>query len=76
MWSSVRNWMWTISPPCLVTALANASLELLADREAWHAAQAAGIKRVERYYTQDLMFGEYRALYVKALGAPDARGGT
>ncbi len=56
------------------TALANASLELLTDRAAWHAAQAAGIKRVERYYTQDLMFGQYRELYTKALNAPDARG--
>lgn len=56
------------------TALANASLELLTDLAAWHAAQAAGIKRVERYYTQDLMFGQYRELYVKAVNAPDARG--
>ena len=56
------------------TALANACLELLADREAWHAAQAAGIRRVERYYTQDQMFAQYRELYVKAMNAPDATG--
>ena len=56
------------------TALANAALELLGDRAAWHAAQAAGIRRVERFYTQDLMFAQYRALYVKALGARDAKG--
>ena len=52
------------------TALATASLELLADRTAWHAAQAAGIKRVERFYTQDLMFADYRALYRKAMDTP------
>lgn len=51
-------------------SLASAVLELIGDHEAWHAAQAAGYKRVERYYTQDLMFAEYRALYVKALSAP------
>jgi len=55
------------------TALANASLELLGDRVAWHSAQAAGIQRVERFYTQDMMFGQYRELYIKALNAPDAR---
>ena len=52
------------------TALATASLELLTDRVAWHEAQAAGIKRVERFYTQDLMFADYRALYRKAMAAP------
>ncbi len=55
------------------TALADASLELLTDSAAWHAAQKAGIERVERFYTQDMMFSQYRELYVKALNAPDAR---
>jgi len=49
-------------------ALANAALALLTDPDRWHAAQAAGIARVERYYTQDMMFGAYRALYQDALG--------
>jgi len=49
------------------TALAAAAIELLSDAKAWHAAQAAGITRVERYYTQDRMFDSYRALYRKAL---------
>lgn len=53
-------------------ALANASLELLEDHDAWSAAQAAGYKRVERYYTQELMFAQYRELYEKALQAPTA----
>ena len=57
------------------TALAEASLELLTDSAAWHAAQKAGIERVERFYTQDLMFGQYRELYVKAVNAPDAKTG-
>ncbi|MCA1324229.1 GT4 family glycosyltransferase PelF [Herbaspirillum seropedicae] len=53
-------------------ALANAALGLLTDPVRWHAAQAAGIARVERYYTQDMMFGAYRQLYQDALGQPGA----
>jgi polysaccharide biosynthesis protein PelF len=49
------------------TALAAAAIELLSDPAAWKAAQAAGITRVERYYTQERMFDSYRALYRKAL---------
>lgn len=49
------------------TALAAAAIELLSDPAAWRAAQAAGIARVERYYTQDRMFDSYRSLYRKAL---------
>ena len=48
------------------TALAGAAIELL-QPEAWRAAQAAGIRRVEKYYTQDRMFDSYRSLYKKAL---------
>lgn len=44
-------------------ALAKAAVELLTDPVKWHAAQAAGIARVERYYTQDMMFASYRQLY-------------
>jgi glycosyltransferase involved in cell wall biosynthesis len=50
-------------------ALANAALELLGSREAWQAAQAAGIARVERYYTQERLFAEYGALYQSAVEA-------
>nr|WP_238540892.1 GT4 family glycosyltransferase PelF [Herbaspirillum sp. YR522] len=53
-------------------ALANAALALLTDPERWHAAQAAGIARVERYYTQEMMFGAYRQLYQDALGQAGA----
>jgi polysaccharide biosynthesis protein PelF len=48
-------------------ALASAALELLESPEAWRAAQAAGIARVERYYSQERLFDEYRELYSKAL---------
>ncbi len=53
-------------------ALAEAALALLGDHGAWHAAAAAGIARVERHYTQRLMFDRYRELYERALRAPDA----
>jgi glycosyltransferase involved in cell wall biosynthesis len=45
------------------TALAHAAFKLLNDSEAWHQASEAGIKRVETYYTDTLMFSEYRSLY-------------
>lgn len=46
-------------------ALAHAALELLGDSDAWHQASAAAIKRVEKYYSQDIMFARYQALYDK-----------
>jgi glycosyltransferase involved in cell wall biosynthesis len=51
-------------------ALAEAAVGLLTNHDRWHAAQAAGIRRVERYYTEDLMFDQYRQLYDEALQAP------
>lgn len=48
-------------------ALADAALALLGHAENWQAASRAGIERVERYYTDDLMFGRYRAVYEGAL---------
>lgn len=53
-------------------ALAEAAVGLLADPVRWQAAQQAGIARVERYYTEDLMFDQYRQLYDEALQAPDS----
>jgi glycosyltransferase involved in cell wall biosynthesis len=50
------------------TALAEASVKLLSDPARWAAAQAAGMRRVERFYTQERMFGQYRTLYEGALG--------
>ena len=46
-------------------ALADAALEMLTDTAAWHAASQAAIRRVEKYYSQDLLFERYRELYEK-----------
>lgn len=48
-------------------ALAQAAASLLLDSERWRAAQTAAMERVERYYTQEIMFAKYRELYNKAL---------
>src|SRR5256885_8829339 len=41
-------------------ALADACLELLSSPTQWQAASAAGIARVERYYSDRLLFERYR----------------
>ncbi len=46
--------------------LADAALSLLNDPAAWQAASQAAIARVERYYTDTMMFDRYRAVYDKA----------
>lgn len=56
-----------IAPFADAEALAAAAVELLSSPEAWQACQAAGIARVERYYTQERMLGAYRGLYRKLL---------
>ena len=48
-------------------ALADAALELLQSPEAWQAASAAGIARVERYYSDHLLFDRYRQVYDRAM---------
>ena len=48
-------------------ALAQAACELLSDPARWHAAQRAGIERVERYYRQADVVAAYRNVY-KATG--------
>jgi len=52
-------------------ALADAAVRLLADSHRWRQAAAAGIARVERYYTQARMFAAYQALYDEAMGVID-----
>ena len=49
-------------------ALADAALELLTSPQKWKAASDAGIARVERSYTDAMMFGHYRSVYDRALG--------
>ena len=46
-------------------ALALASVELLSDPAEWQRNSEAAIRRVETYYSQDIMFGRYRELYDK-----------
>ena len=48
-------------------AMADACLKLLQSSEAWRSAQASAIARVERFYTHERMFGDYRELYQKGL---------
>lgn len=57
-------------PEALGMAIAN----LLKDPEKWRAAQKAGIERVEKYYTQDMMFAKYKAIYDDALAEGRAVG--
>lgn len=47
--------------------LAMAVVELLGNPEEWRRASEAGIRRVETYYTQPMMFARYRELYDKGL---------
>jgi glycosyltransferase involved in cell wall biosynthesis len=54
-------------------ATAQAALTLLQDETAWHAAQKAGIQRVETYYSQKDMFANYEDLYRNALIAAERR---
>ncbi|MBP6006061.1 MAG: GT4 family glycosyltransferase PelF [Rhodoferax sp.] len=48
-------------------AMAQAALALLQDELLWQKASDAAIRRVEKYYSQDLMFARYRALYERNL---------
>ena len=43
--------------------LADAAIGLLKDPATWQAASQAGIARVERYYTDTMMFDRYRRVY-------------
>jgi glycosyltransferase involved in cell wall biosynthesis len=48
-------------------ALAKAALTLLTNEAGWRAASEAGIARVERFYTEKLMFERYQRLYQRGL---------
>jgi glycosyltransferase involved in cell wall biosynthesis len=48
-------------------ALAREALALLTEEVRWRAAQMAGIRRVERYYTQSGVFERYREIYQMAM---------
>jgi polysaccharide biosynthesis protein PelF len=49
-------------------ATARAAMELLRDPARWRAAQAAGIRRAETLYGQELMLQRYRRIYETAIG--------
>jgi hypothetical protein len=42
-------------------------LALLQDEDQWQQASDAAIQRVEKYYSQELMFARYRAMYERNL---------
>ncbi|NUT78205.1 GT4 family glycosyltransferase PelF [Pseudomonas sp. C1C7] len=48
-------------------ATSTAILELLRNPQRWEAAQASGLQRVTRYYTEALMLQRYRDLYQAAM---------
>ena len=50
-------------------ATARAIVELLNNPQRWHAAQAVGLERVNRFYTETLMLERYRTLYREAMEA-------
>lgn len=49
-------------------ATSRAIVNLLNNPERWHAAQAVGLQRVNRYYTEAMMLDRYRNLYRNATG--------
>ncbi|MBS0494658.1 MAG: GT4 family glycosyltransferase PelF, partial [Proteobacteria bacterium] len=57
----------TVVPIAEPQQLADAALELLGDSARWQAASRAAMARVERYYTDTLMFERYRQVYEHAL---------
>jgi glycosyltransferase involved in cell wall biosynthesis len=54
-------------------ALADACLELLGSPAQWQAASVAGIARVERYYSDRLLFERYQQVYDRALQQSEER---
>lgn len=48
-------------------ATARACIALLTDETRWYDAQRAGICRVERYYTEDIVLSSYAKIYSEAL---------
>ncbi len=51
-------------------ATAEAAVALLQDEARWRSAQQAGIRRVERFYTQRDMLENYRRTYKEAMQRP------
>ncbi|AGL84790.1 glycosyl transferase family 1 [Pseudomonas protegens] len=51
-------------------ATSQAIIDLLRSPARWQSAQAAGLLRVHRYYSERLMLDRYRTLYHTAIGTP------
>lgn len=49
-------------------ATSRAIIDLLRNPQRWQQAQASGLARVSRYYSEDLMLKRYRDLYHAAMG--------
>jgi glycosyltransferase involved in cell wall biosynthesis len=56
-----------VTPIADPEATAAGVIALLTDDDRWHAAQKAGIQRVENYYTQSRMLDSYKRVYDQAL---------
>jgi polysaccharide biosynthesis protein PelF len=52
---------------------ASAIVSLMRDPNAWSRARAAGLERVQRFYTREQMFAAYRGVYGTALEAAGGR---
>ena len=50
-------------------ALAEVSVSLLSNEENWYEAQLAGIRRVEKFYVDEMMFNQYQEVYESALAS-------
>ncbi|MGN6083347.1 GT4 family glycosyltransferase PelF [Trinickia sp.] len=57
-------------------AFSQAALTLLGDDALWHAAQRAGLERVQRYYAKHQMIDRFRTIYEHAAAQPDADTGA
>jgi polysaccharide biosynthesis protein PelF len=53
-------------------ALAESIIGYFTDDAKWQAASAAGVKRVNQFYTHPLMYGRYREVYRRALAGERA----
>jgi glycosyltransferase involved in cell wall biosynthesis len=51
-------------------ATAEGAVALLQNEDRWRSAQQAGIRRVERFYTQRDMIETYRRIYRQAMQRP------
>src|SRR5207253_8079898 len=47
--------------------MANATLSMLNDKNAWQAAQVIGTKRIQTYYSMDLLVNNYNQIYKEVM---------